>query len=66
MMPTKMNALSSGLSTLMMRTMPEPLVILLGGCFAFEDMALLMVALKRVRKNDSVLISKGKPKYFFV
>ena len=66
MMPTKMNALSSGLSALMTCTTPGRLLILLGGRFAFEDAALLMVALKRVRKNDCVLRSKGKPKYFFI
>ncbi len=66
MMPTKMNASSSGSSALMMRTAPGCLLILSGGCFAFEDAALLMVALKQVRKNDCVLRSKGKPKYFFI
>ncbi len=66
MMPTKMNALSSGSSALMMRTMPGRLLILSGGRFAFEDAALLMVALKRVHKNDCVLRSKRKPKYFFI
>ncbi len=66
MMPTKMNALSSGSSTLMMRTAPGHLLILLGGHFDFEDAALLMVALKQVRKNDCVLRSKGKLKYFLI
>ena len=66
MMPTKMNALSSVLSALMMRTMPGHLLILSGGRFAFKDVALLMVALKRVRKNDCVLRSKGKLKYFLI
>ncbi len=66
MMPTKMNALSSGSSALMTRTAPGCFLILLGGRFAFEDAALLMVALKRVRENDCVLRSKGKPKYFFI
>jgi hypothetical protein len=66
MMPTKMNALSSKLSALMMRTTPGRLSILLGGRFAFKDVALLMVALKQVRKNDCVLRSMEKPKYFFV
>jgi hypothetical protein len=65
MMPTKMNALSSGSSALMMRTALGRLLILSGGHFAFEDAALLMVALKQVRKNDCVLRCKGKPKYFF-
>ncbi len=64
MMPTKMNALSSGSSALMTRTVPGHLLILLGGHFAFEDAALLIVALKGVCKNDCVLRSKGKPKYF--
>ena len=63
-MPTKMNALSSGSSALMTRTAPGHLLMLSGGHFAFEDVALLMVALKQVRKNDCVLRSKGKPKYF--
>jgi hypothetical protein len=66
MMPTKMNALSSGSSALMTRTMPGRLLILSGGRFAFEDAALLMVALKQVHKNDCVLRSKGKPKHFFI
>jgi hypothetical protein len=65
MMPTKMNALSSGLSALMTHTAPGCLLILLGGCFAFEDAALIMVALKQVHKNDCVLRSNGKPNYFF-
>ena len=64
MMPTKMNALSSGSSALMTPTAPGCLLILSGGRFAFEDAALLMVALKRVRKNECVLRSKGKPNYF--
>ena len=66
MMPTKMNALSSGSSALMTRNAPGRLLILSGGHFAFKDAALLMVPLKRVRKNDCVLRSKGKPKYFFI
>jgi hypothetical protein len=66
MMPTKMNALSSRSSALMTRTAPGHLLILSGGHFAFKDAVLLMVALKQVRKNDCVLRSKGKPKYYFI